>query len=130
MSAFADAPNVIWYHAMHLFGSWFFILNGAAQKRNLDYFVGFSMGGILLTNMYVYPTIHNIFTGMTILLAVIAMNVYSSERNRYVNVSLSILAVVGFLVGYLTPVYTTFWGEWITMLCVAFHMMKRIQRAG
>jgi hypothetical protein len=130
MSAFANAPNVIWYHAMHLFGSWFFLLNGAAQKRSLDYFIGFSMGAILLTNMYVYPTIHNIFTGLTIVLAVTSMNVYSSVRNRYRNISLSILAVVGFLIGYLTPVYSIFLGEWITMACVSLHMMKRINRIG
>jgi len=130
MSAFADAPNVIWYHAMHLFGSWFFLLNGAAQKRNLDYFVAFGMGGILLTNMYMYPTIHNIFTGATIALAITAMNVYSSARNRYINVSLSIIGAVGFLVGYLTPVYNTFLGEWITMACVSIHMMRRIHRIG
>lgn len=126
MSAFANADNNPFYHAMHVFGSWFFILQGAAKRRNLYYWVGFGMGGILFTNMYIIQTVHNIVTAMTMGLAVGCMVFYSSRKNMAANIIMATLAVSVFIVGFLTNIFHLFFAEWFAMFIIAVHMIKKV----
>jgi len=125
LSAFANAQNQIFYNSMHIVASWFFIMNGAKRNNNLDYWVGFGMGGILLTNMYTYPMAHNIVTAATLGLAV--FNIIYSSRNfeRIVSIFLGTTAIIVFLVGYLTDMHFLL-AEVIAMACVAIGMIRSI----
>lgn len=126
MSAFANSENNPFYHAMHVFGSWFFILQGAARRRNLYYWVGFGMGGILFTNMYIIQSIHNIVTATTMGLAVATMMFYSNSRNMSANIFASVLAVGIFVLGFLIDSVHLFFAEWIAMAIIAVTMIRRV----
>tara|TARA_R110000822_G_scaffold36734_11_gene103234 strand:+ start:1223 stop:1711 length:489 start_codon:yes stop_codon:yes gene_type:complete len=126
MSAYANANNNFYYHAMHTLGSWFFILNGTAKRRNLYYWVGFGMGGILITNMYVVQTVHNVVTAITMGLAVASMIWYSSKKNMVSNIFMSALAVGVFVLGFLVDSVHLFFAEWFAMFIIAVHMVKKV----
>lgn len=126
MSAFANAENNPFYHAMHVFGSWFFLLMGAAYRRNWYYWTGFGMGGILFTNMYLVQTVHNIVTATTMGLAVLCMIVYSNQRNMVSNIVMASLAVIIFILGFLTNTVHLFFAEWFAMFLIAVSMIRRI----
>lgn len=126
LSAHADASNEIIYNAMHIFSALFFFLNAHAQKRQFDYVIGLGMVSILLTNMYDYPLLHNLCTGLTIALALFSMLYYCSKRNRVVNLFMAVSCAVVFFVGYLsTDIYFAF-AEIVVMWIVGIHMFRRI----
>jgi len=126
MSAYANSGNNFYYHAMHMFASWFFLLQGAAKRRNLYYWIGFGMGGILLTNMYVVPTVHNVVTAITLGTAVASMVFYSTKHNMSSNILMSVLAIGIFVLGYLVDSVHLFFAEWFSMLVIAVHMIKKV----
>lgn len=125
LSSFANANNQIFYYLCLLGSSWFFILNGAKRDNNLDYWVGFGMGGILLTNMYIMPTAHNIVTGLTLALAVFNIIYETTKKERIVNTFLGAGAVGIFCVGYFTS-FNFLFAEVIAMAFIATGMIRGI----
>lgn len=126
LSAFANSSNVIFYHAMHLCASWFFITNAEKSKHNLDYWVGFGMGAILLTNMYDYQLAHNIFTAATLGLAIFSLIFYAKGREKIINIVLGGFAIGIFLVGYLNESFHFLFAEVLAMFSIAVGMAREM----
>lgn len=125
LSSFANANNQIFYYLCLLSSSWFFILNGSKRDNNLDYWVGFGMGCILLTNMYIMPIAHNIATGLTLGLAIFNIIYETSKKERIVNIFLGIGAIGIFCIGYFTS-FNFLFAEVIAMACIAIGMIRGI----
>lgn len=127
LSAYALSPNAIYYRAMHLFGSWLFLIEGQKFRRHLDMVTGICMGFILIVDMYFSGTVHNIFTASTMGLASFGIIYYSHWRYLGTNILISACAIAAFLLGLLLP-YTSsiFWGEVFAMFCIGVSRARRV----
>lgn len=127
LSAYALSPNALYYRAMHLFGSWLFLVEGQKFKRHLDMLTGICMGFILIVDVYFSQIFHNIFTAATMGLAVLSIIYYSDFRNLGTNIMIATSALAAFLLGlYLPYTSSVFWGEVFAMFCIAVSRARRV----
>lgn len=123
-SLFAEASNVIWYHAMHLSGVVAYSLLGRRQTRWVDYIVALGLIGIVATNVYKVPMWHNGVTAFTFLLAVGSMIYHSKSESLKLNVILGSLALFFFGLGLFGGI-SLFLGEQLAELCIGVHLYRR-----
>lgn len=125
LSAFVKSENVIFYNAMHMFASWFFMLNAAKTNNKLDYMVSISIGSVLMVDMYNHLIAHNILAALTLLLACFNIVHNSYKKRKIFNIALSIFSITIFLVSF----YTNFHflkAELLSMFCISFTMIRRM----
>lgn len=91
----------------------------------IDHAVGYGMGLILVTNMYVAYDWHVIFTAGTLAIALFNIIFTAPKIELIYRWVLAGIAVTAFLVGYLTPFHFLV-GEVIAMACIAVAMMRQI----
>lgn len=128
LSAYALSASVVaFYRAMHLFGSWLFLIEGQKFRRHIDMVTGVSMGMILVIDMYLSQTVHNIFTASTMVLALISIIYYSDKKYLATNIMISVCAAGAFILGLLLPMKSSIlWGEFFAMFCIAVSRARRV----
>ena len=126
LSAFANSPNVMWYRAMHLSASMFFMIHGAATKKWLNYVIGICMGGILVFDMYAYPTLHNSITVSALVLSMFYLIYNNTGFGRSVGIFLSSLAAGFFVLGYTELTFHFLMAELIAMGMIAVGMTREV----
>lgn len=124
MSAFAFATNAFFYRAMHVLGSWLFIIEGQKFNRKWDLAAGISMGLILIFDMYNTLWAHNGFTVLTMALANVSMIYYADKKHRPAAIVLAGIADMFFILGLTTDVHL-FLAEMVAMVCIAVSRARR-----
>lgn len=124
MSAYALSENALYYRLMHLSASWFFLLDGAAYKRNLSYITGFLMGMVLAFDMYNYPFLHDLFTCSVLICTALQLFHYSKRSKKTITAILCVGAVGSFIFGYFFLPPYLFLAEVVTMMCIIIGKLK------
>ena len=116
LSAFALSSNAMYYRAMHLSVAFFFMINAIDFKKYATEFaLAGGMGLILIFDMYNTPTLHNVITVSTILLACFTL-VVNSIIEKWRAWLLVGGAVGAFVIGY----FTDFHFLLAEVMCMAF----------
>lgn len=125
MSAFALSNNVSWYILMHCCMILFWFWDSSAHYRPMSSFIGFANIGILAFNMYDDRWLHNGFTFLTVLLAVISLIYYSSKKNKPHNYFIGGVVAIIFVLGLTTSLHL-FLAEAIVIFCIGVGKLREI----
>lgn len=125
MSQYADATNEIFYNGMHVFGAITFFMFGVSQRRDWDFFTGFSMVAVLLTNLYDYYAPHIIAT-IALMWAIVHSLIFVSDRVKYPsNWIMAALVPICMAIGILSSDVTIFEMEFVVLIIGAIHLIRR-----
>ena len=129
LSAFALSPNAMFYRAMHISMMLFLMINAVDFKKYATEFaLAGGMGLILIFDMYNTPTLHNVLTVSTVLLACVTLLV-NSKINKKVAWGLIIGAVGIFAYGYFTDFHFLL-AEVLCMACLSAGKLVEIYSKG
>lgn len=124
-SAFALEPNNHWYWLMHLSIFSTFILDAYTHRRFWSFLVSFFVVWIVAFDMYAYPMLHNVVTGIMAILAIGNVIYYASVKERMFAIVNCTVGSLLFILGLLSTVHL-FLGEVIIEFTLGVAMARRI----
>lgn len=125
LSAFALSENARFYRLMHISAAFFFLVNALDFKKYAtEYALAGGMALILIFDMYNDPVLHYVFTVATLLTACVTL-IINSHLKKWLSYSITVAAVVVFLVGR-TPLLHFLFAEVIAMALIASGKLTEI----
>lgn len=124
-SAFALESNNHWYWLMHLSIFFTFILDAYTHRRFWSFLVSFFVIWIVAFDMYAYPMLHNIATGIMAVLAIGNVIYYAGPKERMFAIVNSFVGALLFILGLLSTVHL-FFGEVVIEFTLGVAMARRI----
>lgn len=125
-SAFALAPNAIWYYLMHFAIIATFVSDWWTHKsRWLNFAPALGSTLVLLWDMYNFPVLHNWATALTMAGAVSSLIVYAaSQQERIYVIVACVIGAVMFPLGMFTNV-SLFFTEVVAETMIGVGMARR-----
>lgn len=124
-SAFALSNNNHWYWAMHGSIILTFILDAGTSERWQGYLVSLAAAGVLWYDMYGYPQLHNILTGLLMVLAVFNIIFYADKKERPIVILASFIGSLIFVLGVTTDIHI-FFAEVVAEFAIVVGVARRI----
>jgi hypothetical protein len=132
-SAFALSENVIWYYLMHASIITTFALESFKSLEEDREFkawwsalVAFATLGIVIFDMYSYPVVHNVSTGVMAALAAGNLIYFASKKERPLAIMNCGVGALFFMLGFLIWDVHLFFGEVIIEFTIGVAMVRRI----
>ena len=116
LSAFALSDNVHWYRCMHLCIISFFLIN--VSNKWYEFLIPIGMSSVFIFDMYHFPTIHNVSTAISLLLACFGIIYANKGFWRNVMMFLSGSAILIFCLGYFSNTVHLLLAEIIAIVCL------------
>ena len=126
LSAFANQHNSIFYELMHGFAIFGYAYHWWRTRNVIDLLVAIGLGGILVFDMYNYPTLHNVITAATFIVAIFNDMYLASNKELPLAIMRSTVGAALFLLGLAFWDVHLFFAEAMAMLCVLVGRLRLV----